>query len=199
MTSRPRGPGSSGGPPGSADHGAPPGRPVRGGPPTGGGGLLRGEGHDARRTAAATPSAGGVAHPVSEAQLTSGLVELSVYGIVSLYEKYDPAKDATAAKERRGEDGRRQGDRTPRRTRRRTKDQGPEDEHRTRTDAQGEEGRDAPDRGQGARRTRIRRSDGRNDPDTNARAPRAFVDNTQDGAFRDQREDRHARLPGRGA
>jgi len=33
---------------------------------------------------------------VSEAQLTSGLVELSVYGIVSLYEKYNPATDTAA-------------------------------------------------------------------------------------------------------
>ena len=42
---------------------------------------------------------GGSLTTVSEAQLTSGLVELSVYGIVSLYEKYDPAKDPTAAKD----------------------------------------------------------------------------------------------------
>jgi len=33
---------------------------------------------------------------VSEAQLTSGLVELSIYGIVSLYEKYNPATDTAA-------------------------------------------------------------------------------------------------------
>jgi hypothetical protein len=42
---------------------------------------------------------GGSLTTVSEAQLTSGLVELSVYGIVSLYEKYDPAKDPTAEKD----------------------------------------------------------------------------------------------------
>jgi regulator of RNase E activity RraB len=33
---------------------------------------------------------------VSEAQLTSGLVELQVYGIVSLYEKYVPPADPNA-------------------------------------------------------------------------------------------------------
>lgn len=33
---------------------------------------------------------------VSEAQLTSGLVELSIYGIVSLYEKYNAAADTAA-------------------------------------------------------------------------------------------------------
>ena len=36
---------------------------------------------------------GGTLTSVSEAQLTSGLVELSVYGIVSLYEKYTPPAD----------------------------------------------------------------------------------------------------------
>jgi len=38
---------------------------------------------------------GGTLTTVSEAQLTSGLVELSIYGIVSLYERYDPAKDTS--------------------------------------------------------------------------------------------------------
>jgi hypothetical protein len=42
---------------------------------------------------------GGSLTTVSEAQLTAGLVELGIYGIVSIYEKYDPAKDANAAKE----------------------------------------------------------------------------------------------------
>jgi hypothetical protein len=37
--------------------------------------------------------------------LTSGLVELSIYGIVSLYEKYDPAKDTTAPKEGEAKSG----------------------------------------------------------------------------------------------
>lgn len=42
---------------------------------------------------------GGRLTSVSEAQLTSGLVELGVYGIVSLYERYNPATDPDAAKE----------------------------------------------------------------------------------------------------
>jgi hypothetical protein len=50
-------------------------------------------------------SGGGSLTTVSEAQLTSGLVELSIYGIVSLYEKYDPAKDPTAAKEGEAKNG----------------------------------------------------------------------------------------------
>lgn len=37
---------------------------------------------------------------VSESQITSGLVELSIYGIVSLYEKYVDPKEAEAAKEK---------------------------------------------------------------------------------------------------
>jgi hypothetical protein len=38
---------------------------------------------------------------VSESQITSGLVELSIYGIVSLYEKYvDPKEAEAAAKEK---------------------------------------------------------------------------------------------------
>ncbi|MCS7022921.1 MAG: hypothetical protein NZU63_13965 [Gemmataceae bacterium] len=40
----------------------------------------------------ALPGSGGV---LSEAQLTSGLIELSIYGIVSLYEKYTPAGEST--------------------------------------------------------------------------------------------------------
>ena len=46
------------------------------------------------------PSTGGpTASTVSESQITSGLIELSIYGVISLYEKYEPAKagDATAA------------------------------------------------------------------------------------------------------
>ena len=50
-------------------------------------------------------SGGGSLTTVSEAQLTSGLVELSIYGIVSLYEKYDPAKDTTAPKEGEAKSG----------------------------------------------------------------------------------------------
>jgi hypothetical protein len=42
---------------------------------------------------------GGTLTTVSEAQLTSGLVELSIYGVVSLYERYDPAKDTSAPKD----------------------------------------------------------------------------------------------------
>ena len=34
---------------------------------------------------------------VSESQLTSGLIELSVYGVVSLYEKYVPPADTQSA------------------------------------------------------------------------------------------------------
>jgi hypothetical protein len=33
---------------------------------------------------------------VSESQLTSGLIELSIYGVVSLYEKYQPNAEAAA-------------------------------------------------------------------------------------------------------
>jgi hypothetical protein len=44
-------------------------------------------------------SMGGTLTTVSEAQLTSGLVELSIYGVVSLYERYDPAKDTSAPKD----------------------------------------------------------------------------------------------------
>jgi len=40
---------------------------------------------------------GSLSTAVSEAQLTSGLVELGIYGIVSLYEKYNPAEDTEAA------------------------------------------------------------------------------------------------------
>jgi hypothetical protein len=35
--------------------------------------------------------------PDADVQMTSGLIEVSVYGIVSLYEKYEPAADQTAA------------------------------------------------------------------------------------------------------
>jgi hypothetical protein len=52
---------------------------------------------------------GGTLTTVSEAQLTSGLVELSIYGIVSLYEKYDPAKDTTAPKEGEAKNGEAKG------------------------------------------------------------------------------------------
>lgn len=40
---------------------------------------------------------------MSEAQLTSGLVELQVYGIVSLYEKYVPPEDPNAVPEKESE------------------------------------------------------------------------------------------------
>ena len=40
---------------------------------------------------------GGTMTSVSESQLTAGLVELTIYGIVSLYEKYQaPAEPAAA-------------------------------------------------------------------------------------------------------
>ena len=53
--------------------------------------------------------ASGTVTTVSESQLTSGLVELSVYGIVSLYEKYSPeveAADAEKEKEAREKEAR---------------------------------------------------------------------------------------------
>jgi len=78
-----RGPRSPGGKFGSGS--GPPGLGALG--PMGGGGL---DGMEMGR--------GGLTS-VSEAQLTSGLVELGVYGIVSLYERYNPAADPDAAKE----------------------------------------------------------------------------------------------------
>ena len=33
---------------------------------------------------------------MSESQLTSGLIELTIYGVLSLYERYQPPADATA-------------------------------------------------------------------------------------------------------
>ena len=39
---------------------------------------------------------GGTMTSVSEGQLTAGLVEVTVYGIVSLYEKYQPQADQAA-------------------------------------------------------------------------------------------------------
>ena len=98
MMSRPRGPGSSGGPPVPPTMSAPPGRPSVSGPPTGGGGLA-GEGTMPSTGGGFPFSQGGSLTSVSEAQLTSGLVELGIYGIVSIYEKYDPAKDPNAPKE----------------------------------------------------------------------------------------------------
>lgn len=43
------------------------------------------------------PGGSGTLTTVSESQLTSGLVELSVYGVVSLYEKYVPSAEEIAA------------------------------------------------------------------------------------------------------
>src|SRR5579883_2545136 len=59
-----------------------------GGPPPGYGGFGGGYGMF---------GGGGSSGIVSEAQANAGLVELTIYGIISLYEKYDPSKDPTAA------------------------------------------------------------------------------------------------------
>ena len=45
------------------------------------------------------PGSGGTLSTVSDAQLTSGLIEVGVYGIVSLYEKYTSPEDAAKEKE----------------------------------------------------------------------------------------------------
>jgi hypothetical protein len=85
---RPPGSGSPLGPPGGGLPSPPgagepgPGEPGAGEPYPGGYGVY-----------------GGTMTAISEAQLTSGLVELGIYGIVSLYEKYDPLKDPTAPKD----------------------------------------------------------------------------------------------------
>jgi hypothetical protein len=89
---------------GSAGFGVPPGPPGPGGPgmafPAGNGGGPAGPGSP-------YPGAGGfgsVGSPqagsggvLSEAQLTAGLIELSIYGIVSLYEKYTPPTEVAQA------------------------------------------------------------------------------------------------------
>jgi hypothetical protein len=92
-------PGSGGftGPPGgTSDIGTPPGVPpgtAEGPPGFGSGGFSGPPGLGPLGTGGynpngpAFPGSGGV---LSEAQLTSGLIELSIYGIVSLYEKYTP-------------------------------------------------------------------------------------------------------------
>jgi hypothetical protein len=59
---------------------------------------------------------GGTMTTVSESQLTAGLIELSVYGVVSLYEKYvppgegQPADGAAAPKDKDAKDTKDQGD-----------------------------------------------------------------------------------------
>jgi hypothetical protein len=82
--------GSSLGPPGPG--GSSLGPPAPGGsslgPPPGMGGVLTNP-----YTPGGMGGMGGLT-TVSESQLTSGLVELTVYGVVSLYEKYDPLADA---------------------------------------------------------------------------------------------------------
>ena len=94
----PRGMGPPGGYGGSLGGPVQPGTSGGGGPPGGGGNVFG-------TTLPYNPPGGGGYFPgssgglttVSESQLTSGLVELSIYGIVSLYEKYTPPADATAA------------------------------------------------------------------------------------------------------
>jgi hypothetical protein len=87
--------GSSGGPPRGSAGGPPPGvSGSAGGPPpgiTGAGPAMSGPG----------PGPGGPSMPgggnltsFSEGQITAGLVELTIYGIVSLYEKYSEEKPA---------------------------------------------------------------------------------------------------------
>ena len=81
--------GSSGGPPrlpGTGGTGLPPGFPGSGSFPGSSSGGYPGSGYP-----------GGGSSVVSESQITSGLVELSVYGIVSLYEKYEAPKPTDAA------------------------------------------------------------------------------------------------------
>jgi len=96
-------PGSGGftGPPGgTSDVGTPPGFPPGIGVPPGIGssGFSGPPGLGVPGTGGynpygpAFPGSGGV---LSEAQLTSGLIELSIYGIVSLYEKYTPPAETT--------------------------------------------------------------------------------------------------------
>ncbi len=96
-------PGSGGftGPPGgTSDVGTPPGFPPGIGVPPGMGssGFSGPPGLGVPGTGGynpygpAFPGSGGV---LSEAQLTSGLIELSIYGIVSLYEKYTPPAETT--------------------------------------------------------------------------------------------------------
>ncbi|MBX9584939.1 MAG: hypothetical protein K2X87_31935 [Gemmataceae bacterium] len=68
----------------------------------GGGGLAgkMGMGPSAGGPSAGGPAGGGVSFgglSVSEAQLSSGLVELTIYGIVSIYDKYVPPPDAAVA------------------------------------------------------------------------------------------------------
>ena len=70
------GPGGFGGPPGSGGFGGPPGSGGFGGFGGMGSGGFGGMGS-------------GNSSTVSEAQATSGLIELTIYGIVTLYEKYD--------------------------------------------------------------------------------------------------------------
>ncbi|HUR53126.1 MAG TPA: hypothetical protein VMZ71_03270 [Gemmataceae bacterium] len=101
------GPGTEGSP-----MGPPPGMSVPGGlPPRGGvgGGPPPGTSAGGLGTSAGGLSAGpggglgsGMLTTVSEAQLTSGLIEVCIYGIVSLYEKYDEKKAAEQATQQPG-------------------------------------------------------------------------------------------------
>lgn len=113
---RPRGslgmgpPRGMGVPPGGGYGGGSLGGPIRpgtsGGGTSTGGGLGTGGGSNVFGTplpygpggmGGYFPGGSGGLTTVSESQLTSGLVELSIYGIVSLYEKYTPPTDANAA------------------------------------------------------------------------------------------------------
>ncbi|QDU23440.1 hypothetical protein [Urbifossiella limnaea] len=76
-------PGFGRGGPGSAS--GPPGMPGPGVMPMPGPGVMPGPG-----------SPGGTLTSISESQLTAGLVELTIYGIVSLYEKYQVPTDPNA-------------------------------------------------------------------------------------------------------
>jgi len=75
-----------GGPPPMGGPGPVPSGPGPGGSPPGPGGSPPGPGSSGGSTPPST---------VSDAQVTSGLVVLNVYGIISIYEKFDAPKDGT--------------------------------------------------------------------------------------------------------
>lgn len=79
---------SLGPPPGGSSLGPPPGGSSLG-PPPGGSKSPAGPGPMGGGTLTSAPSGS-----FSEAQLTAGLVELTIYGIVSVYEKYEPSEPA---------------------------------------------------------------------------------------------------------
>jgi hypothetical protein len=86
---------------GSADPDAAPGsgsrRPGRPGRPGGPGPVSPGPtGHGPGPVGFGQPAASS-GSTVSESQITSALVELSIYGVISLYEKYDPNRTSETA------------------------------------------------------------------------------------------------------